>query len=168
MKIFAALSLSAALVGATAVTLPVSSAQAAPIGVLNGISDAGKPVVDQVQYRPGYRRGGGRYYGRRGGNGAGVAAGLIGAAIVGGAIIAESQRRDRAAERAYYYGNGGYGYYDDGYYAQPTYVAPRRRYYDPENAYGPRNYGYPPAQYHHHNRTVRDPAGGGQMRVGGP
>lgn len=163
MKTFAALSLSAALLGATAVSLPVSSAQAAPIGAMAGLVEAGKPVVDQVQYR--------RRVVRRRDNGAALAAGLIGAAVVGGALIAESQRRERAEERAYYYNNGygyyqqpGYGYYDSGYYApQPTYVVPRRRYVEP-GYYPQPGYGYHP----HHHRTMRDPAGGGQLRMGGP
>ena len=158
MKTFAALTLAAALAGGAALMLPVTRAEAAPVGVMAGVLDAGKPVYDQVQYRRRVvrRRGGGRD--------AALAAGLIGAAVVGGAIIAQSQRDQRRHERAYYYGQQpGYGYYADpyagGYYAQPVYQQPRRRYVDPGYYHQP---GYVQPRYRR-NHVVRDPAGGGRL-----
>jgi hypothetical protein len=161
MNKITALTLAAALAGGAALTLPSSRAQAAPVGVQVGVLGAGSPVVDQVQYRR-------RVVRRRGGGDAALAAGLIGAAVIGGAIIAQSQR-DREYERSYYYGQPqGYDYYGQpqGYYAnpyaQPAYTPPRRRYVDP-GYYEQREYGYP---HYRHHRSVRDPAGGGRMNTG--
>ncbi len=154
MKTFAALSLTAALLGATAVSLAPSTAQAAPVGAMAGVFDAGAPAVDSVRYR-------GRGMRQHGGKGAALAVGMIGAAVLGGALIAESWRGERAEARAYYDDDDCYG---DGYYFEPAYVAPRRRYVEP-GYYASPVYGYHPRHHHHRPRLMRDPAGGGLMRL---
>ncbi|HEV2509798.1 hypothetical protein [Bosea sp. (in: a-proteobacteria)] len=102
---------------------PVVAGQARPVGFDKSRLDAAQ--VDYSQY---YRRGW-----RHGNRGAAIAAG-VGLGLLGAAAIAAS--RPRYAEPVYGY--------DDGYYDEPVYVAPRRyyapRYYYPDN--------------------IRDPAGG--------
>lgn len=169
MKPFTRLALGSVFGAALLAALPAASASAAPIGALIGVSEAGRPVVEQVQAR---RRGSGRVVRRGRGGDAALAAGLIGAAVVGGAIIAQSQR-GHAYERSYYYGDGEYYGGRQGYYAQPEYYAPprprNRGYYDDSGLYVPRQpYVDPYGHYPRHNRTVRDPAGGGRMQMGGP
>ncbi|RYE79708.1 MAG: hypothetical protein EOP19_19835 [Hyphomicrobiales bacterium] len=102
---------------------PVMAGETRPVGFDKSRLDAAQ--VDYSQY---HRRG------WRGGNrGAAIAAG-VGLGLLGAAAIAAS--RPAYAEPVYGY--------DDGYYDEPVYVAPRRY-------YAPRHY-YPD--------NIRDPAGG--------
>ncbi len=141
MNRFAALSFGAAL---TVAAFSPMTASAASFGAVAATQNA-PAIATDVQFRRGYR--GGRHYGHRGHRGGALAAGAIGAAILGGALIANSNRR--------YYDDGFYGYdepspvYDTPYYGEPdVYYAPR--------AYGPRQRVRP--------GTQRDPARGGLNR----
>jgi BA14K-like protein len=81
-------------------------AAAAPIGSPLMLQSAAGPLVETVQYRPGWRGG------YRGGVGAGVGLGIAGA-LIGGAIIGATQP----------YGYYGYpGYYGPAYVVPPPYV----------------------------------------------
>jgi hypothetical protein len=120
----------------------VAPVGAVPLTPLAGLQSEGAPRAESVQYRRGYRGGGGW----RGGRGAGIGAGLVAGAIIGGAI---------ATSRPYGYGYGpsyGYGayapaYVDDGYVDEgyvavapgggggsaAAYCAQRYRSYDPRS-----------------------------------
>lgn len=125
-------------------------AMAGPFGAAAAIKDqSALPLVDVQARRV---RPAGRPVGRpvarnRGRNGAAVAGALIGAAIVGGAIIANSNQRRRVYVDDGYYNGGdpyygaptGYAvpspYYGGGYYQQPQPV-----YRQPRYAPAPRTY----------------------------
>jgi hypothetical protein len=105
---------------------PVMAGEARKPGFDKSRLDAAQVDYSQYYYRRGWR----------GGNrGAAIAAG-VGLGVLGAAAIAAS--RPAYAEPVYGY--------DDGYYDEPVYVAPRRY-------YRPRHYGYYPD-------NIRDPAGG--------
>ncbi len=130
-------------------------AGASPLGSAFHLQDAtALPIVDvqaRRQARPVRRNV------RRNRNNAAVAGALVGAAIVGGAIIAQSEadRRERRRRAQYYYYNEPQYYYGQPrrvyrqqpqyyYYQQPRYYQPqprvryRERYVEPGNVYQPR------------------------------
>lgn len=159
-------------------------AAAGPFGATASIREMSTaPIVDvQVRRaRPVGRAGRPVARGRGRGNGAAVAAGLIGAAIIGGAIIANSQPRRRYHDDSYYYDGGDPYYGSTGYVVQQPqpYYGGARYYQQPQTNYGGGQiiytpdketpYTYAPAAPRYQaaprrHRQVRDPAGGGSMR----
>lgn len=185
MKRFAGFSLGLAL--SVAALMP-GGAQAASFGGVSASGDFGALPLVRVQSGPPPRVGGGAivagprvrgpvaaprgrggygYRGRRG-RGDGVAAGaVLGAAILGGAIIANSQRN-----RGYYYDDDGYyapaPAYGGGYYYGAPAVVPAPADNDADVYYygAPGYYGRPVYRGRPHNRVrgMRDPAGGGTLK----
>ena len=137
-------------------------AVAGPFGATASIRDMSTTPIVDVQarrVRPVGRPGRPVARGRGRGNGAGVAAGLIGAAIIGGAIIANSQ--PRASRRQYYVDDG---YYDGGdpYYGSTGYVVQQ-----PQPYYGGGGYYQQPGYYRQPRVRGReygyDPQSGGYV-----
>ena len=127
-----------------AAAFSAAPAAAGPFGATASIREMSTaPIVDvQVRRaRPVGRPGRPVVRGRGRGNGAAVAAGLVGAAILGGAIIANSQPRRRYYDDSYYYDGGDPYYGSTGYVVQqpqPYYGGPAY-YHQPRYTPAPRS-----------------------------
>jgi hypothetical protein len=125
MRVLSKLLIAAAAAGAS--VLPASAAPiAAPFGLQQAVAATADAQVQTVQWRRGWRGGGGW-----------IGPAIVGSAIIGGAI---------AASRPWGYGYYGYGpgYYDDYAYA-PGYTyapAPSYGYVQPGYGYVQPGYGY--------------------------